>query len=75
MDMLKAFFITNWKTSMTGVLSLGCGMATYFSLLPASWSSSAEAFCALMISLGLIAAKDGDKSNAPIPSSHATHIG
>jgi len=59
-------FVKNWKTSVPGVLSVVCASAEYFELLPASYKQSAVAFCALMVGLGLIAAKDADKTGVHV---------
>jgi len=55
-------FVRNWKTSIPGALSIACGSAEYFEVLPPNYKQSAIAFCALMVGLGLIAAKDADKT-------------
>ena len=64
---MKLFF-ANWKTTVPGILVLLCGGTQYFDMLPANWANGAMAFCSLMVALGLIAAKDADRSNAPVPT-------
>jgi len=65
-------FLKNWKTSIPGALSVVCASAEYFELLPPNYKQSAVAFCALMVGLGLIAAKDADKTGVPVPQPKET---
>lgn len=64
MEKVRLMF-ANWKTAIPGVLILLCGGSSYMDLIPAAWQMSANGFCMLMTGLGLIAAKDADKSNSP----------
>ena len=64
---MKLFF-ANWKTTVPGILVLLCGGTSYLDMLPDQWSKGAMAFCSLMVALGLIAAKDADKTNSPVPT-------
>jgi len=66
---MKLFF-SNWKTSAPALLAMLCaGDSLAFHLMPEAWAAKASAFCIFMVSIGLIAAKDADKSNAPRPES------
>lgn len=61
---LKLFF-SNWKTSIPGVLALLCATdSVYLHVLPPEWEAKAGALCIFLVSIGLIAAKDGDKTNS-----------
>lgn len=58
----------SWKTSAMGVLVLLCGGADYAQVFPDKYASLLHLLCGVAVAFGLISAKDGDKSNAPIPS-------
>lgn len=67
-------FFTNWKTSVPALLAMACaGDSLFFHMMPEDWASKATALCVFLVSIGLIAAKDADKSNAPNPL-HASKI-
>lgn len=61
---LKIFF-SNWKTTVPGLLALLCATdSVYLHVLPPDWEAKAGALCIFLVSVGLIAAKDGDKTNS-----------
>lgn len=61
---LKLFF-SNWKTTVPGLLALLCATdSVYLHVLPPEWEEKAGALCIFLVSIGLIAAKDGDKTNS-----------
>lgn len=61
---LKIFF-SNWKTTVPGVLALLCATdSVYLHVLPPEWEEKAGALCIFLVSIGLIAAKDSDKTNS-----------
>ena len=72
-DKLK-LFVSSWKTTLPGMLAALCASGEYFDLLPESWKTKAVATCTFLVAIGLIAAKDADKSNAPVPSASAVKI-
>lgn len=63
--------LTSWKTTLAGALVLLCGGTEYFQLLGPKYSNELHAICGLAIAFGLIAAKDGNVSNAPAPTQAA----
>jgi hypothetical protein len=60
--------LASWKTTATGLLAVACGAGEYFGLLPDKYAAIAPAVCTILVGLGLVAAKDGDKSHAPVPA-------
>lgn len=66
---MKIFF-ANWKTAVPGMLAALCASdSILFHVMSPEWSAKAGAFCTFLLAVGLIAAKDADKSNAPRPES------
>lgn len=66
MDKLKLFF-TNYKTTVPAVLAAICAAdALYLKLLPEEWEKHGTAACVFLTSLGLIAAKDADKTHSKV---------
>ena len=58
-------FFTNWKTSVPAILALVCASdSMYFKLLPPEWEAKAGALCTFLVAMGLLAAKDADKTNS-----------
>lgn len=72
-DKLVTFF-SNWKTAVPGLLAALCATSEYFELLPDSWRLKATAICTFLVAMGLIAAKDADRSNAPRPEPVAQKV-
>ena len=64
--------LTNWKTSLMGVLVLACGGTNYAGVLPEKYNSLLMLFCGVCTAFGLIAAKDSNVSNAPVPTEAKT---
>jgi len=58
----------SWKTTAMGVLVLVCGGTNYAQVLPEQYNSLLMLFCGVCTAFGLIAAKDSNVSNAPIPA-------
>ena len=58
---------TNWTTSVPGLLAGICGATELFELLPDAWRVKAMSVCAILVAIGLIAAKSANVSNAPKP--------
>jgi len=72
MDKLK-LLLANWKTTIPGILALLCGLdSEFFKLMPEEWEQHALRFCLIMVSLGVIAAKDADKTGAGKPVKEGT---
>jgi hypothetical protein len=66
MDKLKLFF-ANWKTTIPAVLATICATdAVYLKILPPEWEQHGAAACIFLISIGLIAAKDADKTHSKV---------
>jgi len=64
MEKIK-LFLSNWKTTVPGLLALLCATdSAYLHVLPPEWEAKAGALCIFLVSIGLIAAKDGDKTNS-----------
>lgn len=64
MEKIK-LFLSNWKTTVPGLLALLCATdSAYLHILPPEWEAKAGALCIFLVSVGLIAAKDGDKTNS-----------
>lgn len=57
--------LASWKTTLAGVLVMVCTGGAYLEALPEKYGSLIKLACGVAIAFGLIAAKDGDKSNAP----------
>lgn len=73
MQTLIAMF-TNWKTAVPGALSIACGSADLMGLIPAPYQNAAIHVCLFLLAIGVIAAKDADKSNAANPTAVAQTI-
>lgn len=71
MDKLKLFF-TNWKTGIPGMIALVCASDQVFQLLPETISKYLLASCGFAVAVGLIAAKDADKTNSQHPGDAQT---
>lgn len=68
-------FLSNWKTSIPGILAALCASdSVLFHIMPPDWSVKAGAACTFLLAVGLIAAKDADKSNAPRPESSPVKV-
>lgn len=64
MNKLK-LFLMNWKTSVPALLAMLCvADSQYMQMLPPEWEIRAQAICTLLLAFGLLAAKDGDKTNS-----------
>jgi hypothetical protein len=62
MGKLKLFF-GSWKTTVPGVLALLCATdSAFLQLMPEEWETKATALCTFLLAIGLIAAKDADKT-------------
>lgn len=73
-DKLKLFF-TNWKTAVPGLLAAVCASdSLFFGFLPEAWHAKGTALCVFLVAMGLIAAKDADKSNASNPEHTAVTV-
>ena len=64
--------LSSWKTSLMGVLVLVCGGTNYAGVLPEKYNSLLMLFCGVCTAFGLIAAKDGNVSNAQNPGEAQT---
>lgn len=60
--------LANWKTTLFGGLGLLCGIPDLLGVFPPEWHPIALGVCTTLVSLGLITAKDSDKSNASSPT-------
>ncbi len=58
----------SWKTSLLGGLALVCSGSEVLGVLPEKYQATATGACMILMSLGLIAAKDANKTNAPNPT-------
>lgn len=74
MDKLKTFFVSNWKTGLTGGIAFVCASDQLIHFLPETVATYLLATCGFAVAVGLIAAKDADKSNAPVPSAAASRV-
>lgn len=69
---IKAFFL-NWKTSMPALLAMACvADSEFFKVLPEEYEAVAKSVCTILLALGLLAAKDADKSNSSQPGTTKT---
>lgn len=59
--------LTSWKTTLMGGIAMLCAANEMIDALPAKWAGTLRGACGIAIALGLIAAKDADKSNAANP--------
>lgn len=66
-DKIKLFF-TNWKTGVPGLIALVCASDQLLHVLPETVSTYLLASCGFAVAVGLIAAKDADKTNAANPT-------
>lgn len=73
MQTLIAMF-SNWKTAVPGALSIVCGSADLMGLIPPPYQNAAIHVCLFLLAIGVIAAKDADKSNAVNPTAVAQTI-
>lgn len=65
--MLKSL-ATSWKTTACGVLAALCATSSLLELMPPQWSGAAQGFCMILVSLGVIAAKDANVSHSEQPA-------
>ena len=72
-DKLKLFF-SNWKTAVPGSIALVCASDQLIHFLPEDVAHYLVAACGFAVAVGLIAAKDADRSNAPIPSAASVRV-
>lgn len=63
---IKLFF-SNWKTTVPGIIALACASDQIIGFLPEPFSTYLVASCGFAVAVGLIAAKDADRSNADSP--------
>jgi hypothetical protein len=56
---MKTYLLKNWKTTLAGVISIAAIVTTTW--LP-QYADELAKLVGLLVSLGLIAAKDGDKT-------------
>lgn len=54
----------SWKTSLLGALALMCSGSELIGLLPEKYKGTMTGVCMILVSLGVIAAKDFNKTNA-----------
>ena len=73
MNAMKSMF-TSWKTALPGALTLVCGASEVMDLLPDAYQKVAIGFCMMMVGLGLVVAKDADRSNAPAPTAQPQKV-
>lgn len=60
-------FFKNWKTSVPALLAVLCAAdSEWLHVLPDDWASHARATCVFLLALGLIGAKDADKTHSKI---------
>jgi hypothetical protein len=70
---MKTIFTNIW-TTLAGVVVLVCSGTELSGVLPEKYNVLLHSLCALAIAFGLIAAKDGNVSNAQKPG-EATKVG
>lgn len=58
----------SWKTDFAGIAFALCFTSEYAGYIPEAWDKYVQLFCAACITFGFISGKDGDKSNAPVPT-------
>jgi hypothetical protein len=73
MGKLKLFF-SNWKTGVPGIIALVCASDQVVRVLPDEIATYLLAVCGFAVAVGLIAAKDADRSNATNPSAVAVKV-
>ncbi len=56
---MKTYLLKNWKTTLAGVVSIAAIITTYW--LP-QYADELAKLVGFLVSLGLIAAKDGNKT-------------
>ncbi len=77
---MKSIF-TNIQTTVAGVIAVLTGLGLVGGALKStmeghfSWEAFGVAFAAIAGGIGLIMAKDGNKSNAPSPTPEAGKVG
>lgn len=54
----------SWKTTMLGVLALLCSGTEMIGLLPENYKGALTGVCMVLVSMGIIVAKDFNKTNA-----------
>lgn len=59
----------SWKTSLLGALALMCSGTELIGLLPEKYKGTMTGVCMILVSLGVIAAKDFNKTNAIVATS------
>ncbi len=70
LDKLKVF-LANYKTTVPGILALLCGLdSEFFKFMPPEWEEHATRICLILVAMGVIAAKDADKTGAGKPVEH-----
>ncbi len=64
--------MANWKTSIPGLLTVACATdMTALHFIPDQYKAKAYATCMFLTGIGLIGAKDADRSNAPVPKAES----
>lgn len=56
----------SWKTSLLGALALMCSGTELIGLLPEQYKGTMTGVCMVLVSMGVIVAKDYNKTNAAI---------
>lgn len=60
-------FLKNWKTSVPAGLAVACdGLATFTNVVPDEYMKYAHALCVFLLAVGLIGAKDADKTHSKV---------
>lgn len=59
----------SWKTSLLGAMALVCSGTELIGLLPDQYKGTMTGVCMILVSLGVIAAKDFNKTNAIVATS------
>lgn len=65
--LLVKMFGASWETSVAGYGSLVCGGTALSGIIPEKYNVVLGAICTILIAFGLVRAKDGNVSNAPVP--------
>lgn len=66
-NLLQKIGGVNWTTNIPGVLSAACASSELLGLLPQDYSMKAMQACLILTSLGVIAAKSSNVTNAQNP--------
>jgi hypothetical protein len=56
----------SWKTTLLGALALMCSGSELIGLLPEQYRGTMTGVCMILVSMGVIVAKDYNKTNAAI---------